>query len=36
MNQVIEAYGYMLPYVFVLVAIGIMWDMVIRAFQGRW
>lgn len=34
MTQIIDGFGQFLPYVFTLICVGIVWDMVLRAFWG--
>lgn len=35
MAVIIEGFAQFLPYVFILAVVGIIWDQVIAAFQGR-
>lgn len=34
MIQIIEGFGSFMPYVFMLLVVGIIWDKVLSAFQG--
>ncbi len=34
MIQIINGFAQFLPYVFTLVCVGIVWDLVVRAFRG--
>lgn len=35
MGVFLSSLGYFLPYVFLLHVVGIIWEMVVRAFRGR-
>ena len=34
MGEIVQGYGQFMPYVFMLVVVGIVWDKVISSFQG--
>lgn len=34
MGEIVQGFGQFMPYVFMLVVAGIIWDMVISAFKG--
>ena len=34
MGEIIQGFGQFMPYVFMLIVVGIIWDNVISAFQG--
>lgn len=35
MNEIIQGFGQFMPYVFMLIVTGIIWDMALSAFEGR-
>lgn len=34
MSEIVQGFGQFMPYVFMIVVVGIIWDKVISAFQG--
>jgi len=35
MNEIVQGFGQFMPYVFMLIVVGIIWDKVVSAFEGR-
>lgn len=36
MGEIIQGFASFMPYVFMLIVVGIVWDMVLSAFRGWW
>ena len=35
MSEIVQGFGQFMPYVFMLIVVGIIWDKVVSAFEGR-